>query len=119
MSCVSSQFLSSQLTLTSHVSPEDFQMGYSMTGTVERSQSKYMGFQTTHMAFVRRKVRQAAESAAEASQNVVNNQIHPEALRLPHHSSVVPSPAPKPKSNRPKLNYGRKSCWRERKGDYD
>ena len=72
-----------------------------------------MGFQTTHMAFVRRKVRQAAESAAEGSQNVVNNQIHPEALRLPHHSSVVPSPAPKPKSNRPKLNYGRKSCCLE------
>merc|ERR1712241_1207576 len=43
-----------KLTLTSHVSSEDFQLGYSMTGVVERSLSKYMNFQTTHLAFVRR-----------------------------------------------------------------
>ena len=40
--------------MTSHVSPEDFQLGYSMTGLVERSSSKYVNFQTTHLAFVRR-----------------------------------------------------------------
>ncbi len=44
-----------QLNLTSHVSNEDFQLGYSMTGVVERSFEKYMSFQTTHLAFVKRK----------------------------------------------------------------
>ena len=44
-----------QLTLTSHVSNEDFQLGYSMSGHVERSFEKYISFQITHLAFVRRR----------------------------------------------------------------
>lgn len=44
--------------MTSHVSPEDFQLGYSMTGLVERSGFKYVNFQTTHLAFVRRSQQQ-------------------------------------------------------------
>lgn len=44
-----------RLTLTSHVSNEDFQLGYSMSGQLERSFEKYISFQITHLAFVRRK----------------------------------------------------------------
>ena len=40
------------------MSPEDFQLGYSMTGLVERSSCKYVNFQTTHLAFVRRNQQQ-------------------------------------------------------------
>lgn len=47
--------------MTSHVSAEDFQLGYSMTGLVERSSSKYVNFQTTHLAFVRRSQEQHGE----------------------------------------------------------
>ena len=44
-----------QLTLTSHVTEEDFQLGYSMSGHLERSFEKYISFQITHLAFVRRR----------------------------------------------------------------
>ena len=44
-----------QLSLSSHVSSEDFQLGYSMSGHVARSFEKYISFQITHLAFVRRK----------------------------------------------------------------
>ena len=44
-----------QLTLSSHVSNEDFQLGYSMSGHVQRSFEKYISFQITHLAFVRRR----------------------------------------------------------------
>ena len=47
--------------MTSHVSSEDFQLGYSMTGLVERSANKYVNFQTTHLAFVRRSQQQQSE----------------------------------------------------------
>lgn len=47
-----------KLTLTSDVSREDFQLGYSMSGMLERSCQKYISFQTTHLAFVRRKDQQ-------------------------------------------------------------
>ena len=48
--------------MTSHVSPEDFQLGYSMTGLVERSSNKYVNFQTTHLAFVRRSQSQQSQN---------------------------------------------------------
>merc|ERR1711988_838750 len=44
-----------KLTLTSHVTEEDFQLGYSMSGHLERSFEKYISFQITHLAFVRRR----------------------------------------------------------------
>ena len=47
--------------MTSHVSSEDFQLGYSMTGLVERSSNKYVNFQTTHLAFVRRSQSQQSQ----------------------------------------------------------
>ncbi|XP_049850542.1 uncharacterized protein LOC126322813 [Schistocerca gregaria] len=43
-----------KLYLTSSVSPSDFNMGYSMTGTLERGCRSSNTFQTTHFAVIRR-----------------------------------------------------------------
>ena len=59
-----------QLTLSSHVSHEDFQLGYSMSGHVARSFEKYISYQITHLAFVRRRDFQQQEIATE-------NNLHP------------------------------------------
>jgi len=92
-----------RLSLTSHVSPEDFQMGYSMTGTVERSHNKYMGFQTTHMAFVRRKMG-AAGRRGDHPTSALNNQVHP--AEVPGHYPYSPPPVvANNKSNCRKMNY--------------
>lgn len=44
-----------QLYLTSNVTAADFNMGYSMTGTLERGCKKTNTFQMTHFAVIRRK----------------------------------------------------------------
>ncbi|GAB6021552.1 hypothetical protein CHUAL_004150 [Chamberlinius hualienensis] len=44
-----------RLFLTTHVSPADFRMGYSMTGTLERGDRKKGRFQLTHHAMIKRK----------------------------------------------------------------
>lgn len=44
-----------QLYLTSNVSSSDFNMGYSMTGTLERGCKKTNSFQMTHFAVIRRR----------------------------------------------------------------
>ncbi|XP_058795786.1 uncharacterized protein LOC131666834 isoform X1 [Phymastichus coffea] len=44
-----------KLYLTSNVSSSDFNMGYSMTGTLERGCKKTNTFQTTHFAVIRRR----------------------------------------------------------------
>ncbi|KAG7197804.1 hypothetical protein KM043_001618 [Ampulex compressa] len=44
-----------KLYLTSNVSPSDFNMGYSMTGTLERGCKKTNSFQMTHFAVIRRR----------------------------------------------------------------
>ncbi len=43
-----------QLTLSSEVSECDFQLGYCLTGVLERAQAKYAPYAITHLAFVRR-----------------------------------------------------------------
>ena len=96
-----------QLTLTSHVSAEDFQMGYSMTGTVERSQDKYTGFQTTHMAFVRRKPATTGNRKLHRNSVASNavNQVHP----APESSAgYLYGHSPAKKISSRKMNYGRK-----------
>lgn len=45
----------SQLYLTSNVTVSDFNMGYSMTGTLERGCKKNNSFQMTHFAVIRRR----------------------------------------------------------------
>ncbi|KAI4502732.1 hypothetical protein M0802_001776 [Mischocyttarus mexicanus] len=44
-----------KLYLTSNVSSSDFNMGYSMTGTLERGCKKTNSFQMTHFAVIRRR----------------------------------------------------------------
>jgi len=44
-----------QLCLTSNVSTSDFNMGYSMTGTLERGSKKSNSFQMTHFVVIRRR----------------------------------------------------------------
>ncbi|PNF23722.1 hypothetical protein B7P43_G01073 [Cryptotermes secundus] len=44
-----------KLYLTSNVSTSDFNMGYSMTGTLERGSKKSNSFQMTHFAVIRRR----------------------------------------------------------------
>ena len=44
-----------QLSLTSKVSPEDFHLGYCLTGVLEKGPQKYSTYKVTHLAFVRRK----------------------------------------------------------------
>ena len=108
-----------QLTLTSHVSPEDFQLGYTMTGTLERSDDKYSGFQTTHLAFVRRRNNPsiqgggagAKRNKSQLQNGVSNNQVHPTADHSSHWSGWDYLSSPKTKlkddSNRRKVNLGR------------
>ncbi|KAF7389821.1 hypothetical protein HZH68_011678 [Vespula germanica] len=52
---ISTIYLCSQLYLTSNVSSSDFNMGYSMTGTLERGCKKTNSFQMTHFAVIRRR----------------------------------------------------------------
>ena len=52
------------------MSHEDFQLGYSMSGHVARSFEKYISYQITHLAFVRRRDFQQQEIATE-------NNLHP------------------------------------------
>jgi len=59
-----------RLSLSSHVSHEDFQLGYSMSGHVARSFEKYISYQITHLAFVRRR-----DFQHQQQQNTENN--HP------------------------------------------
>merc|ERR1711988_1264932 len=58
-----------RLSLSSHVSSEDFQLGYSMSGHVARSFEKYISFQITHLAFVRRKDFQEPPASSTSEQN--------------------------------------------------
>merc|ERR1712223_2172559 len=58
-----------RLSLSSHVSSEDFQLGYSMSGHVARSFEKYISFQITHLAFVRRKDFQEPPASSSSEQN--------------------------------------------------
>ncbi|KAL0275059.1 UNVERIFIED_CONTAM: hypothetical protein PYX00_003040 [Menopon gallinae] len=44
-----------KLYLTSHISTADFNMGYSMTGTLERGNKSSNSFQMTHFAVIRRR----------------------------------------------------------------
>ncbi|KAK0080826.1 hypothetical protein PV325_013275 [Microctonus aethiopoides] len=44
-----------KLYLTSNVTSSDFNMGYSMTGTLERGCKKTNTFQMTHFAVIRRR----------------------------------------------------------------
>lgn len=44
-----------KLTLTTNVSNADFQMGYSITGTLERGDRKKGGLEMTHFAMIKRK----------------------------------------------------------------
>lgn len=44
-----------QLFLTTHVSPSDFKLGYSMTGTLERGDRQRGRLQLTHYAMIKRK----------------------------------------------------------------
>lgn len=44
-----------QLCLTSNVSTADFNMGYSLTGSLECGCTKNNSFQTTHFAVIRRR----------------------------------------------------------------
>lgn len=44
-----------KLILSSDVSNEDFQMGYCMTGTLERASEKKDAMETTHFAVIKRK----------------------------------------------------------------
>ncbi|KAK6628075.1 hypothetical protein RUM44_010557 [Polyplax serrata] len=51
----SQHFYCLQLYLTSNVSTADFNMGYSMTGTLERGYKSSNSFQMTHFAVIRRR----------------------------------------------------------------
>ena len=44
-----------RLTLTSNVSQADFQMGYSLTGTLERGEKKASKMEMTHFAMIKRR----------------------------------------------------------------
>lgn len=44
-----------RLTLTSNVSNQDFQMGYSLTGTLEKGHKKSNRWEMTHFAMIKRK----------------------------------------------------------------
>lgn len=71
------------------MSPEDFQLGYSMTGHLERSESKYVNFSTTHMAFVRRKQANQAPGKSKGSGLplpsvlTANESVYPERIPSP------------------------------------